>query len=216
MEDFCVVVTGESKFVDEIKKSFKDSNIKILFSTWVGSEDKYSDKDIVVFDNLPSYCGNGNINLQKISTLNGLLKAKELGYRRALKIRSDIIPTNSKSFLNLLNNEKINLLCWHQHFVGLNGYFVDYLMSGIIIDLIDIWKNVNINLHNVTEVMLTNSLINHLDNINYLLNDLNNDNDLFWLKYGKKLSDYKPNKNYDKYYHKYDFDNIKKEYLKLS
>ena len=101
MTDFCILVTGQSNFVDYVKKSFKAFSNNILFSCWEGDEQKYNNHDTVVFNSIPDDSGFGNINLQKIATLNGLYAAKDLGYDRVLKIRSDLVPTNDVLFMRL-------------------------------------------------------------------------------------------------------------------
>ena len=136
MEDFVIIVQGSSSYTEQLREALKDFNV--IFSTWVGEEKKYSDSDLVVYSQLPLYAGPANLNLQKITTIAGLNRAKELGYKRALKLRSDIIPTNISEFVKYLDNNSMNFLCWHCHEVYPNcpGYLIDYLMSGSIDDLI--------------------------------------------------------------------------------
>jgi hypothetical protein len=191
MDKFCVVVQGPSNHVDRIKLSF--SGVPIIFSTWVGSEGHYKSDDIVVYNEHPSESGVGNTNYQKVTTLNGLRKAKELGYTRALKIRSDMIPTNLTEFINLLDTERLTLFSWH--FVpgtNVKAYVVDYLMAGCIDDLIKMWS-FDLKYTNIPETMLTSSIIKNFENreINYLVNRLTDENSIYWIKYNTYLSDYK-------------------------
>ena len=62
-------------------------------------------------------------------------------FKKCLKLRSDIAPTNAHEFIKLLNNDNLNFLCWHCHEVypKCPGYLVDYLMSGDIDDLIELF-----------------------------------------------------------------------------
>lgn len=202
MEDFVIIVQGPSSYVEQIKNSLLGFNI--VFSTWVGEENKYLNSDTVIFNEPPTHPGPFNLNYQKTSTLSGLIKAKNLGYRRALKLRSDIAPTNINKFFKLIDNDSLNFLCWHYHevYLGCPGYLVDYLMSGNIDDLIKLWDIKDMDWCNIPEVYLTNQYIQHLIDavdINYFLNNLNQNNDLHWIKKQIMLSSYQPNNIYDRY-----------------
>jgi hypothetical protein len=191
MDKFCVVVQGPSSHVDRIKYAF--SGVPIIFSTWVGSEHNYKENDIVVYNQYPTEAGVGNTNYQKVTTLAGLEKARELGYTRALKIRSDMVPSNISDFLNLIDKEKITLFSWH--FVPdtrVRAYVVDYLMAGSVEDLIKMWS-FDLRQFEIPEAMLTNSIIKHFEGqqINYLIHKLSHDNEIMWIKYNTHLSDYK-------------------------
>lgn len=214
MEDFVIIVQGSSSYTEQLREALKDFNV--IFSTWVGEEKKYSDSDLVVYSQLPLYAGPANLNLQKITTIAGLNRAKELGYKRALKLRSDIIPTNISEFVKYLDNNSMNFLCWHCHEVYPNcpGYLIDYLMSGSIDDLIVLWDIQDMSWCLVPEIHLTQQYITKLMNkveIEYFLPTLNENNDLFWIKRDIRLSSYQANQIYNKY-RKYDFE-LNKEHL---
>lgn len=221
MEDFVVIVQGGSSHIQEIREKLKDFNI--IFSTWDGEQDKYSPSDTVIYSKLPEYKGPANLNLQKTTTIAGLKLAKELGYKRALKLRSDLIPTNPSKFIKLLDNESLNFLCWHCHEVypKCPGYLIDYLMSGTIEDLLVLWDIEDMSWCVVPEIQITQQYITKLlgkTGVNYFLSDLNSNNDLFWAKRGIMLSSYQANNIYDKY-RKYDFENNKEhltnDYIKF-
>jgi hypothetical protein len=191
MSNFCVVIQGPSSHVNRMKLAF--SGVPIIFSTWVGSDHHYQPNDIVVYNQYPSETGVGNTNYQKVTTLGGLQKAKELGYTRVLKIRSDMVPTNLSEFLNLLSEDKLTLFSWH--FVpgtSVKAYVVDYLMSGDIDDLIKMWS-FNLAYTSIPETMLTKSIVMNFENrnINYLINKLTDENSVYWIKYNTYLTDYK-------------------------
>lgn len=216
MKDFVVIVQGASSHVTKQKESLRDANV--IFSTWIGEESKYTNDDIVLFNQKPSYLGPCNLNLQKQSTLAGLFKAKEMGFTRALKIRSDLTTTNYNQLFNLIDNEDLNFLCWHHHEVypKCPGYLVDYLMSGKIDDLIKLWEINDMSKCKVPEIILTEQYINKLMNsveISYFLPKLNGDNDLHWLKNNLMLSSYQANNKYDKF-GKFDF-SANKQHLAL-
>lgn len=219
MEDFVIIVQGPSLYIEQVKNSLFGFNV--IFSTWAGEENKYLDNDNVIFNEIPYYSGPFNFNYQKKSTLSGLIEAKNLGYKRALKLRSDIIPTNINEFIKLLDNNDLNFLCWHHHEVypGCPGYLVDYLMSGNINDLIKLWDIKNMDWCDTPEVYLTNQYIQILIdavNINYFLNNLNENNNLYWIKKQIMLSSYKANDLYDRYI-EYNFienkENLKQNYI---
>lgn len=192
MNDFVIVIQGQSTNVQQQKEAWK--GFDVLFSTWIGQEDKYTVEDNVIYNPIPTNAGPANFNYQLTSTQNGLIRAKELGYKHVLKIRSDMIPTNAKNFVSLLDESKLNFLCWHAHQVYPNctGYLVDYLMSGTIEDMIRLW-NVPDIFCVVPEVMLTWQYINSCKQIDikYFMNQLNSENDLWWIKNNKYLSSYK-------------------------
>ena len=216
MDNLAIIIQGPSNYVNQIKNSF--IGYDLIFSTWSGSQSKYEITDVVIYNELPIYSGPSNMNLQKITTINGLLKAKELGYSKALKIRSDLIPNNINEFIKLLNNDKLNFLSWHYHEVYDNcpGYLIDYLMSGYIDDLIDLWDINDMSSCNVPEIILTQRYISKLMDkvdINYFLDGLSVNNDLFWLKNGISLKSYQVNNTYDKY-RKFEF-GLNNEYIKF-
>lgn len=221
MNDFVIVVQGPTSYLPVMKTIFKKYNV--IYSTWTGEEHKYDYNDIAVFSKIPSYKGPANMNLQKISTLAGLEKGKELGYERALKLRSDLMPTNIEALMKMLDNQDLNFLCWHYHEVypSCPGYLVDYLMSGRIDDLFILWNIDDMEKCLVPEINLTNQYINKLMstvNISYFLDSLSPNNDLYWIKHELMLSSYKVNHIYDKY-RKYDFgtskDFLNKNYMEF-
>lgn len=215
--DILVVIQGSSTNVAEQKQAWKSH--PILFSTWKGNESYYENSDMVIFNKPPVDCGPANFWMQQSSTMAGLKKAKEMGYDHCLKVRSDLIPTNSTAFLDCLDRNKMNFLCWHSHEVypECSGYLVDYLMSGPIDQMIDLW-DIPEAFCIVPEVLLTWNYIKRLGcfPINYFLNDLNESNDLFWLKRGVILSSYKNQPCFDfhkKFYFSTDDGNINESYL---
>lgn len=186
-----IVIQGPSNYVKDIKNIWKDYENDLIFSTWIGSEKEYEIDDIVVFNKEPEYPGPFNFNYQKISTFNGLLKAKELGYSHVLKIRSDYFPTNPKSFMNLLDLNKMNFLMWHyttflwKDIPTLKGYFTDHLSFGPIDYMIDMW-DIEQNFCHSPEIIITWNYIKKLKDkidINFLINNLKPfENDLFYIK----------------------------------
>lgn len=191
MRKVAIIIQGTSNYVPEVKNAWKDFKKDLIFSTWVGNEDKYDEDDIVIFNNIPEYSGPFNFNFQKISTYNGLLKAKELGYTHAIKIRGDYLPTNAKKFIELMDFNKMNFLMWHYtsflwiEYPTLKGYLGDHFSCGPIDYMIELW-NININFCHSPEVILTWNYINKLKNkikLNYLITNLNENNDIYYIKF---------------------------------
>lgn len=198
MKDTVIVVQGLSSYNTHIKTAWE--NHDIIFSTWKGEENKYTSSDVVIFNDYPSNPGPANFWLQQTTTINGLKKAKELGYKNALKIRSDIVPNNPDKLLSCFNEQQINFLCWHAHQVypKCPGYLVDYFMYGTVDNLITLW-DIKTTFCNVPEILLTWQYIENLKDkvtVNYILNNLDSSNDLFWIKNNIHLSSYQKHIGY--------------------
>ena len=203
MDNIAIVIQGPSKNVIEQKKAWEGYLEHCIFSTWVGEESNYSEEDCVVYSDPPEESGPMNFNYQMKSTSRGLEFAKSRGYTRALKVRSDLVPTNYKNFLNIIDNQDLNFLCWHYHEVypGFSGYLVDYLMSGRVDTLIDLWK-VDHVFNTAPEILLTLNYITMCSEskIQFFLDRLSAiENDLWWIKPNINLSSYKKNEIYDRY-----------------
>jgi hypothetical protein len=137
VSDICVVVQGrtEIEFVKVLKERF---NIPLIFSTWEDADKTaYSETDIVLYNKYPSDRGPHNFQLQRISSLNGFIKAKELGFKRVIKWRCDLEPNNSEELLKLFKLDYINFHAFvnHQH-----GYLADFYMGGDIDDMIELFS----------------------------------------------------------------------------
>ena len=138
-DDICIVVQGptNSSNVNRIKECWNGFNL--IFSTWEGSDKTcYNDTDIVLYNKNPQSSGTMNINYQKISSLNGFLKAKELGFKRVLKWRSDFITNNSKKLLNLFDEDFLSFYSFQTF--HRDGYITDFLMEGNVDELISIFS----------------------------------------------------------------------------
>lgn len=178
MSDFCVVIQGPSRYVNELKKHY--GNIPIIWSGWVGEENQYDlQTDKVALSNPPQNRGVHNLNMQKISTLNGLDYAKILGFNYAVKMRSDQYPTNPDKFLELFDKDKVTFLSAHKG--GGNPYLIDYFMGGSIDDLISLWE-IETNGWPFPERAVTESAITKFkDKIDYTHHKMSVDNDIYWI-----------------------------------
>jgi hypothetical protein len=148
MNKICLIIQGPSDHVNSIKEKYKDSNIQIIFSTWEGEESKYDENDIVIFNKMLQERGIQNVMLQQLSTYNGLLKAKELGFENAIKIREDTYFTDLSLFLkNEIDYNKLNFL-YFLDYHRTDGpdksnnnykYFCDYIQISNVDNLLKMW-----------------------------------------------------------------------------
>ncbi len=88
------------------KKLFR--NCKIILSTWTDEDSSYidqiRDEDVeVILNDKPKYAGIANVNFQITSTLNAVIRAKELGVDYVLKTRTDLRLYNPNSIEFLTN-----------------------------------------------------------------------------------------------------------------
>jgi hypothetical protein len=131
----CVVVQVPtySQWIKEVKESWV--GYQVIYSTWDNADRRlYDESDIVIYNPIPADVGVKNLNLQKVSTINGFLKAKELGWNRALKARSDFSTTTADGFFELFDKTKLN---FHAYW---DGYVTDFYMEGEIDDIINLFE----------------------------------------------------------------------------
>jgi|11BtaG_2_1085332.scaffolds.fasta_scaffold48004_2 hypothetical protein len=179
-----VIIQGPTTNYSQLKNKWGDN---LIWSTWKGEESHYSDQDEVIFNIIPNQKGTQNVNLQKISTLSGLYKAKELGYTRAVKTRSDLYPTNYSKLTSLFK-KGLNITFFHNH---RQGYYVDYIFEGNIDLLIKCFSFEDTTPFYAEQVITKNiNKIYSKQNIYYYGNLLNKNNDLFWIKKNLYLSNY--------------------------
>ena len=190
MDKICLIIQGPSNNVDIIKKKYKNTNIQIIFSTWEGEENKYNENDIVLFNKIPKEKGIQNVMLQQFSTYNGLIKAKELGFKKVIKIRSDSYFTDIDMFLkNDINYEKLNFL----YFLDYNRintdnklmhykYFYDFMQIGNIDNLLKMW-NFKYEISSYSEQLTTKHILATFkkEDIAFIGNYLTKDCDIFWI-----------------------------------
>lgn len=177
-----VVIQGPTHcdIIERIKKGW--GNIPIIFSTWEGQPKFcYSDDDIVVYNKKPADVGVGNLNMQVISSMGGFLKAKELGYKRVVKWRSDLIPNDGVGLLNLFEKDCFN---FYSFLDDRDGYLADFFMEGELDEMINLFTIDNLYpLH--AEVAFTNRMFElGLDKkANFICKKLSeNGVDIFWHK----------------------------------
>lgn len=184
-DDLAIVVQGNIRApIELVDLAWKDYNV--IWSTWV--DQKINTSNSVVYSEYPSIAGVGNIGLQKTTTYQGLLFAKSVGFKRAVKWRSDQYPTNASMFLDLMDNNALNVLYWHNH---AQGYYVDYFMEGDIDLLIDLWNFDNYTNCPYPEYIITDRILQLQSNVNCIGEYLNDYNDVIWLNINKTVATYK-------------------------
>lgn len=117
-----------------------------VLSTWLGEPvsnlTSLRPENLVINKRL-IFPGRSNIRNQKISSLNGLLRLKELGVTYAWKIRSDFEVTSLKGLTTALledaGDHQIAFIDWVLH---KGGYPMDFIQFGRIEQLIDLWSGV--------------------------------------------------------------------------
>jgi hypothetical protein len=131
----CIIVQGPTydNSINQIRECF--NGYPIIFSTWAGYENYYTQNDNTIFSQLPHNSGVKNLNYQKSSTLAGLKLAKELGYERALKWRSDMWSNNYGGLMDTFT-DGYNTLCWID---SEGGYLSDFFMEDSVDNLIKVW-----------------------------------------------------------------------------
>jgi len=183
-EDICVVIQGQtnSRIVD-IRKAWNKYLPNVVFSTWKGDPNLslYEKSDCVLLNDVPHNPCFGNLNLQKISTLAGIRFAKEKGFSRVLKIRSDMLPVDSDKFMNMFKDEhNFYLFSWINH---RDGYYTDYFMCGDTQSMECVWDfDVENTEYDYPEQVLSKNIKALNKNIVECYHQMNNSNDIFRCK----------------------------------
>lgn len=187
----CIVVQGKTHpdFLPLIKEKW--NGYLLIFSTWKGDESHYTDDDIVLFSEMPDTAGTSNLNLQKITTWNGLALARRMGWEYALKWRSDMYPTNADLLWSTFSNDGLNFLVWTD---WNGGYVTDYFMYGSCDDITTLFDieptHSGFPEQHITKRLKESGLA---ENAKCMGNQLSEENDICWMKNGIMLSSYKGN-----------------------
>jgi hypothetical protein len=184
-KDICIIVQGNinPEWIPLVKKGFKD--YPTIYSTWEGTDRNLFDElDVVIYNPMPE-AGVKNLNLQRVSSLNGFLKAKEMGFKRVLKWRTDFYCPNTKEFLETFDRDCINFYSWHN-----DGYITDFFMEGDIDEMIELFSFDNWNSVPYPERAFTDRLFQlGLDKKTaFNCKKIFEPNDVKWIKHGYWLS----------------------------
>lgn len=195
MSKRCILIQGPTHTSkNTIGKAWKGNFI--IWSCWEGEEVHYRGGGEVIYNTKPKEQINKShsLDLQRISTMNGLIRAKELGFDRVLKWRSDMIPTNPQKFLEECREDSFNIHSFIQH---QNGYITDFFMEGEIDDMIRLYSFPPLKYKYPEEALTHQFFANELDTkVNFLVKDINEINDVLWLKRNSKFSDILSQSNY--------------------
>lgn len=153
--DLAIIVTGKlhNEILDKLINTYKNVKHKIL-STWdIPSYNEMIEKlkdmgFIIVLNNFneTKKLWNGTPNTfqstisQTITIQNGLIKAKELGYKYVIRSRTDITCNDSITFNRFINSisylyiEKLSVICGVG--IGKRHYFLDFIIAGDINELL--------------------------------------------------------------------------------
>jgi predicted Rdx family selenoprotein len=177
----CIIVQGptNSNSIAEIRECWKGHDV--IYSTWEGNEHLYMSNEMVIHSKLPPHTGVRNLNYQKVSTIYGLQIAKQLGYQRALKWRSDMWTNNADELLNKFT-DGYNTLAWVD---ADGGYLTDFWMEDTIDNLLQLW-DIEPN-GRFPEAVLTKRIeeLGWKNRVNLLVEHLTPNLDIFWnTRYG--------------------------------
>lgn len=154
--DYVIVIQGpfNNSFSLETIKFYKKifPNIEIVISTWSISE--LTQNEIqklnahLLQNELPENPGFSNINLQIVTTSNGIKYAKKFNRKYILKTRSDQRIYNLKSLdyltnlLNIFSGKKNKRLigCSLDNNINRAFFISDHLMFGEYIDMLNYWS----------------------------------------------------------------------------
>jgi hypothetical protein len=193
----CILIQGPTDrlHIQENKKCWK--NYDIIFSTWVDSDKTaYDTTDTILYNEYPISSHPNNWGLQRVSTLNGIVLAKELGYDRVLKWRSDFKTNNAKNLLNLFDIDKFN---FYSFIDQRGGYITDFFMEGNINEMYNIFNTAEGG--EFPERILTTRVYElGLDKkSNFICNSLNAESNIYWHKYSYWFTENIPQPQYLNY-----------------
>jgi hypothetical protein len=132
---------------------------------------------MTLFNDIPDNPGVGNLGLQSLSIYNGCVLAKQMGYKRVLKWRSDMFPTKAAKFVSLFDTKATNMLYWHNH---QHGYYVDYFMEADVDDMLSVWDISELDNIPYAEYGLLGQIDKFNLNINCIGQHLDIENDIVW------------------------------------
>jgi hypothetical protein len=197
MNKNCVIIQGPitREQVDRHKQIWKDD--QIIFSTWeTVSTDWFNADDVVLYNKIPNNTGISNLNLQKITTQAGCIKAKEMGYDFVIKWRNDMFPTTKNILLHLFDKSAFNIYSW----ISANGYnyISDFFYAGNPIDIYELFEGPTNGVN--AEIVLSKTFFDKKfddKKINFIRNKLvTGINDIIWEsrhQFGTiALSEYRP------------------------
>ena len=199
-----IVIQGPNTHPSKIIDCYKSKN-NIIFSTLINEDISSIDNQgfTIIQNKIPRVSGKANFNYQVINTLNGLKKAKSLGYNYALKIRSDITIKEIDKLLDILIKSK-DVIYFSAYHNWDGGYLCEHMNFGHVDNLINLWDIPVSDSEDAPEIQLTknfNKCFKHIG-VKYIFPLLYEYNILsFWEKRNFYLNEYENDKLfvYDKF-----------------
>lgn len=193
--DVCMVVQGPITYINKIVQTYNDFKENVIISTNEKSEELIKtlidNGFIVIINDLTKISGKSNFNNQVKNTFEGIKKAKELGFKYVLKIRSDVFIDDIPKFLNLLDGGNIYFTAYHNYD---GGYLCDHMLFGSTDFMLKLWDIPLSDSDLPPETQLTAKYeeINDGRKIDFLFPILYNENiKAYWSKYKIFLNEYK-------------------------
>ncbi|MAP67646.1 MAG: hypothetical protein CMF80_08120 [Candidatus Marinimicrobia bacterium] len=149
-KDTIILITGQlnSLFTERLIETYKNVHHKII-STWDNTKkeliDNLENNNFIVVLNNDEAIKNCMIthkhNSQIMCIKTGIEKAKELGYKNVLKLRTDIFSTDMERFVEINKNlylDKIMTICGIEtKMAGI--YFLDIIIAGPVDKLLSMF-----------------------------------------------------------------------------
>lgn len=188
-----IIIQGPNTYAEQIKKCY--NSFSVIFSTLENCEtSNLKDSNFIILKNkIPEYPGKANFNYQVINTLNGIKKAKELGYDYVFKIRSDITIKEMQKLLDLMISSK-DIIYFSAYHNWDGGYLCEHMLYGHV-DLMEKLWSIPVSKSEIApEIQLTNNLKKEFSNIKikYIFPLLYDNNIMaYWEKRQFFLNNYK-------------------------
>jgi hypothetical protein len=151
MDDTCVVISGllTDEYVNNLLITYSSVNNKII-TTWEDQDQtlikKLRDNGFIIVLNkplvIPVYNQHASALVQTTAIKSGIIKAQELGFKYAIRMRSDVTCNDFILFCKVIESkykEKVTALC------GILNYFYDAVIAGPIKDMVKLYNNIPSN-----------------------------------------------------------------------
>lgn len=193
-KEICVVVQGPIDYIDDIIKTYEQFKNNVIISTNDSSVDELKSKGFTVLVNPLVPAGRKNFNNQVNNTLQGILKAKELGFKYVLKIRADLFTDRLEDLINSFDLNKVYFPAYHNHD---GGYLCEHMIFGEIGFMKKLWS-IPISLANIapeTQITAQYDKIRTIQLIDFIFPILYDEKIMmYWKKYNFYLNDYESDK----------------------
>jgi hypothetical protein len=204
MGDVCIVIQGPTLYAIEMCLTYSNYP-HVIWSTWnsepEATKNLIRDCGITLIESEPpANRGEGNINMQSISTRVGIDKAISLGFKYVLKIRHDLFfeykgPESRYNWMDIFKkNGNLTFLCSYYSESG-EHYLVDYFCFGPARKMMDFWSYYGTRTDMCAERQMSRwfrRVFPEGETVNFILDDLGEEVDIFWYgRGGVMLSEYK-------------------------